>query len=231
MAVMQHIPLDIYDEIMVDRDAIDRKPNIQPWQIVVEQGLALCSGDVIKRGLYAPRGDDEAMNMALALHEYTADQPLDTSKDSLSQLVTLLLDSGAVVSRTSIIMCLRNGTVRTLEILLDYWYKSSIGTDTAGRFSLYTAGRFSLYTVGRFSLLLELTVNREKEGFESMLDLLLAREQDILQVYAPDGNIFHDIIAWIAHPWNFLYDLERIKCLVERGADLKVCSLQLDFCL
>ena len=208
-------PLDIYDEIMVDWDAIDRKPNVQPWQIVVEQGLALCSGDVIKRGLYAPQGDDEAITTALAFHEYTADQPLDTSKDSLSQLVTLLLDSGAVVSSTSIIMCLRNGTVRTLEVLLDYWFKGSIEADAACR----------------FSLLLELVVNREKEGFESMLDLLLAREKDILQVYAPDGNVLHDIIAWMAEPWNFWYKLERINHLVERGADIKVCSLQLDFCL
>ena len=209
------IPLDILDETMFNFNTIDRKPNTQPWQIVVEHGLALCSGDVIKRGLYAPRGDDEAMNRALTLHEYTADQHLDTSKDSLSQLVTLLLDSGAVVSRTSIIMCLRNGTVRTLEVLLDYWHKSSIDTDATGR----------------FSLLLELIVNREKEGFESMLDLLLAREKDILQVYAPDGNVFHDIIAWMAEPGNFLENLERIKSLVERGADIKVCSLQLDFCL
>ena len=208
-------PLNIYDKITVDGGAINLKPINQPWQIVVEQGLALCSGDVIKRGLYAPRGDDEAMTIALALHKYTADQPLDTSQDSLSQLVTLLIDSGAIVSKTSITMCLRNGTIRTLEVLLDNWYNGSIEVDTAGR----------------FSLLLELIVNREKEGFESMLDLLLARESDILQVYRPDGNILHDIIAWMVEHEESWYALERIKPLVERGATIKVCSLQLDFCL
>ena len=208
-------PLDIHDEIMVNRGTIGRKPIIQPWQIVVEQGLALCSDDVIKGGLYTPRGDDEAMTIALALHEYTADQPPDPSKDSLSQLVTILLDSGATVSRTSIIVCLRNGTVRTLEVLLDNWYNGSIEADTAGR----------------FSLLLELIVNRGKEGFESMLDLLLAREKDILQVYGPDGNILHEIIAWMAEAWKILYKFEWITALLERGADIKVCSLQLGFCL
>lgn len=189
-------------------NAIYQKPNTQPWQIVVEQGLALCSGDVIKGGLYAPRGDDEAITAALALHKYTADQPLDTSKDSLSQLVTLLLDSGAIVSRTSIIMCLRNGTVRTLQVLLDYWYKGSIEADAAGR----------------FSLLFELAVNREKEGFESMLDLLLAREKDMLQVHAPDGNILHDMIAAMAERRRLRYNLERVESLVKRGVDIKAYS-------
>lgn len=196
-----------------DWDTIGRNPDIQPWQIVVEQGLTLCSGDVIKKALYAPRGDDEAISIALVIHGYTRDPALDAMNDSFNQLVTLLLEAGAVVSRTNVIMCLRYGTVSTLEVLLDYWYKGSIEANAVGFLS-------------------ELTLRWGDEGFEPMLDLLLARGKDIIQVSGPGGNVFHTIIAMITKRSYQIRDINpRIRLLRERGANIKVCSFQLDFCL
>ena len=206
-------PRPFYYDTIVDWDAIDRKPDIQPWQIVVEQGLALCSGAVIKRGLYTPQGDNEALSIALAVHGYLIDPPLDAMNDSLTQLVTLLLESGTVVSRTNIIVCLRHGTVRILEVLLDHLYKWSIEADAEG-------------------LLSELTVGGRENEFEPMLDLLLARGKDIVQLSRPGGNVFHSIIALIIERSSLSYDIiPRIRALVERGADTKVCAFHLHFFL
>ena len=207
-------PWMCYDFGNLDWDAIGRKPDIQPWQIVVEQGLPLCSGDVIKKALYAPRGDDEAISIALVIHRYTRGPALDVMNDSLDQLVTLLLEAGAVVSRTNVLMCLRLGTVSTLEVLLDYWYKGSIEANAV-------------------SLLYELILRWEDEEFEPMLDRLLARGKDIIQVSGPGGNVFHTVIAMIAERLCPTLDRipPRIKTLVELGADIKVCIFQSDFCL
>ena len=207
-------PWSCYEFGDLDWDAIGRKQDIQPWQIVVEQGLTLCSGDVINKALYAPRGDDEAISIALVIQGRTRDPSLDAMNDSLDQLVTLLLEAGAVVSRTNVIMCLRYGTESTLEVLLDYWYKGSIEANAVG-------------------LLSELTLRRGDKEFEPMLDLLLARGKDIIQVSGPGGNLLHTIIAAVAEPSypNRRIAPPRIKILIELGANIKVCSFQLYFCL
>ena len=193
----------------VDWVAIDRKPDTQPWQIVVEQGLTLCSGDVIKKGLYAPQSGDEALSIALGVHGHTKNGSLDATNDSLNELVTLLLKSGAVVSRTNIIMCLRYGNPRTLEILLDSWSKASIEAEA-------------------FDFISEVTLSWQTEkAFENMLDLLLASANGIIQASRPDGNVLHSIIASTTECASTIYHTcPSLIILIERGANIKVYSFQ-----
>ena len=210
----RHPDLDypLHGLLEVIKNAIDRKPVTQPWQIVVEQGLVLCSADVIKKRLFAPQGDNEAISIAIVVYGHTPDHPLDASKDPLSQLVTLLLDSGAAASRTDVITCLKYGTVRTLEVLLESWSNDRIEAEA-------------------IDLISEFTLNWQFQGkFESMLDVLLARGENMIHSSGQRGNVFHYIIALIVNGQSGAWDLvSKLKTLVDRGANIEVLSFQLDF--
>ncbi|KAM0796938.1 hypothetical protein BDR22DRAFT_936967 [Usnea florida] len=202
-------PLGAYEVCDLDWGAIARKPDTQPWQIAIEQGLSLCSGDVIEKGLYTPQGDDEAISIALVLHQYITSGPLDARNDTLNELVTLLLEWGAAVSPTNIVMCLRHGTVPTLEGLLDSCSKDRIEAEA-------------------IDLISELTFSSQThEKFETKLDSLLARGKKMIQLSGPSGTVFHNIVALIVERHAVIGNtVRKLKTLIDRGVNIEAPSLR-----
>ena len=208
----------------VDWDAVDEESDKQPWRIVVEQGLALCCGDLVTRNLYKPFVDGQ--DISLAFHTISSGGfARDSDLEAINQLIRLLIKSGSIVSQRNIMECLYRGTASTLKLLLDTWPKGAIQLKRENLFfSHHFDGREDTYDGEAVGPLWELARSMPPmHQFEPMLDLLLARGERLDQRCGPGGTMLH---ALIIHPLVYDYFLrgivDGVKVLIERGADVNV---------
>lgn len=173
-----------------DWQAVEQGSNHQPWQIVVEQGLALCCRDLVENNLYKPSGHGQeiALAMSTALSSRMDPQAVDV-------LIRLLVDFGRILSRKNILECLYIGTASTLEALLDAWPKGAVQLNRGNLLPPFPGEdvRETTYAGENIGPLWELVRSRRSE-FEPMLDLLLERGERLDQSCGPGGTMLHAII-------------------------------------
>lgn len=173
-----------------DWQAVEQGSNHQPWQIVVEQGLALCCRDLVENNLYKPSGHGQeiALAMSTALSSRMDPQAVDV-------LIRLLVDFGRILSRKNILECLYIGTASTLEALLDAWPKGAVQLNRGNLLPPFPGEdvRETTYAGENVGPLWELVRSRRSE-FEPMLDLLLERGERLDQSCGPGGTMLHAII-------------------------------------
>ena len=126
--------------VRLDWDSIDELSDRQPWQIIVEQGLPLCLRDAALKHLYTPPSEGEDISIAL-LHTQLFNEcgrySVHDGKENLRQLVSCLVDVGAVVRERHIIECLHSSDADVLSTLLASWPKGRI---RLRRDTLYSSG-------------------------------------------------------------------------------------------
>lgn len=204
----------------IDWKAVNEDSDSDPWQIVVEQGLALCCGDVFKRNLYKPLGHGQDISLALFLHERFSGDHLFLQ--AVDQLVRLLIESGSIVSQRNILECLYVGTASTLKLLLDPWPKGPIRLNRENLFVRRRSSndvRENTYDGEAVGPLWELArCCPDEDHFELMLDLLLARGERLDQSCGPGGTMLH------ALPIRCRYgdSPNPVKRLLERSVNVNV---------
>lgn len=220
-----------------DWEAVDKDSDNQPWQIVVEQGLALCCGDLVENNLYKPLGHGPDISLAIrkyaVFHERRDPQAVDL-------LIRLLINSGSIVSQRNILECLYIGTASTLGLLLDTWPKGAIQLN---RENMFVAGpevfqdtydvREDTYDGEAVGPLWELARSHQFEGeFEPMLDLLLERGERFDHSCGPGGTMLHAFIVRIVidnhYHNNSEFQLNQIKTLLEREVNVNVRMFRIE---
>lgn len=205
-----------------DWEAVDKDSDNQPWQIVVEQGLALCCGDLVKNNLYKPLGHGQDISLAIRKHAAFFERADPQAADLL---IRLLINSGSIVSQRNILECLYIGTASTLELLLDTWPKAAIQLNRKNMILVRRKGRADTYDDEAVGPLWELARCHQSWGeFEPMLDLLLERGERFDQSCGPGGTMLHAFIIRIVidnQPNNYIESqLNQIKTLLEREVNV-----------
>ena len=186
----------------------DATTSTKPWQIVVEQGLELCSDDIISKRLYTPRGDDEIISHMILLWFHYGWTQAEANRDplQLERLTRKFLESGATVSRKTIIICLHCGDASVLELLLDTSPEVAMDND----------------------FLWELASSRDElTPFPAMLNVVFARNQDLVHYSGPEGNMLHMLIVSCIERRRSVTLMTRAKALLDHGVNVKVRSFQL----
>ena len=207
-----------------DWEAVDKDSDNQPWQIVVEQGLALCCGDLVKNNLYKPLGHGQDISLAIRKHAAFFERADPQAADLL---IRLLINSGSIVSQRNILECLYIGTASTLELLLDTWPKGAIQLNRKNMILVRRKGRADTYDGEAVGPLWELARCHQSWGeFEPMLDLLLERGERFDQSCGPGGTMLHAFIVRIVIDNHYLINsesqLNQIKTLLEREVNVNV---------
>lgn len=209
----------------VDWDAVDEESDKQPWRIVVEQGLALCCGDLVTRNLYKPFVDGQ--DISLAIHTISPGQfAPDSDLEEIFQLIRFFIKSGSIVSQRNILECLYRGTASILKLLLDTLPKGAIQLNRENLFVSYHSNdvRDDTYDGETVGPLWELARSMPPmHQFEPMLDLLLARGERLDQRCRPGGTMLHALVIHILFYEDFFRGImDVVKVLIERGADVSV---------
>ena len=209
----------------IDWKAVDEGSDNQPWQIVVEQGLALCCGDLIKRNLYKLLGHGQDISLVLIKdRKYVR----DFDPQFTDQFIRLLIQSGSVVSQRNILECLYVGTASALDLLLDTQPKGAIQLYRENLFISLPSDdvREDTYDGEAVGPLWELARSgRFEDEFETMLDLLLARGERLDQSCGPGGTMLHALILRNLKDVEYVEYLDhihRVKLLLERGVNVNV---------
>lgn len=207
-------------DLAIDWEAVAKKSRDQPWQIIVEQGLALCCGDLVKGNLYKPLGHSQDIPLAIRRHHEFS---WDLDPQAVDQLTRCLLELGSIVSQRNILECLYVGTASTLKLLLETWPKGTIQLNREIMDFKWTRSdndvREETYDGEAVGPLWELGRSwRDIAEFESMLDSLLEREK-LDQSCGPGGTMLHAlIIKLITHK----SDKDPVKILLERRVNINV---------
>lgn len=221
----------VRDQWAIDWDTIAQASDIQPWRIVIEQGLALCCRDVIAQGLYKLTANDDDLSLALrsAVHYFHDDGK------AVNSLIRTLLDSGVVLSEMKLVVCLREGTASALEILLEYWPEGCIRLRRKGCHSSMFNNEYEpehTFEEGTNGILWELAMipYTNQSQFKPMLDLLIARGEDVNATCGWVGTMLHVTVSVppMGDMFAAIIDLRRISSiLLEHGANVKVCTLEI----
>lgn len=219
-----------FSEVSVDWDAVDEGSDRQPWQIVVEQGLALCSWDVIEKNLYKPLGNGQDISLALhhlrdAIWKSTTFQSSDN--EQVNQLIRVLLQSGSIVSERNILECLYDGSASTLKLLLHPWPQGAIRLNRGSMFfsDLHPDILDNTYNGEAVGPLWELArSDQQGDDFEGMLDFLLERGEKLNQSCGPGGTMLHGVVVSIIEE-DYTLSLERVKLLLDRRVNINVRML------
>ena len=221
----QYRETSIYEHFHVDFDAWDHRES-QPWRIVVEQGLALCCRDVLRRDLFVPNKNGEDVSVALSyVGEWyeTEDFP---NGQPIHRLISVLINSGVAVNERNIIECLCGGTAAILETLLQSWPKENL---RLRRDVLYLPEGLRRYgerdeldqkyageTVGPLWELARGGILGSEFG--TMLDFLLERGELLDEICGPGGTMMHALIIGIVFSWSWNV-VPRLKLLLHRRAN------------
>ena len=174
----------------------------QPWQIVVEQKLPLCLRDAVLRNCYTIPSDGEDISLALLLPHKERDS---VQKALAQQLLSYLIDFGAVVRKKHIIECLYVGLPDILRKVLASWPKKKIRLREHHLESMCLGERARGESVG---ILYELVrANRYADGFEAKLLLLIERGEVLDEICGPGGTALH---ASIIKPFPDQFDYMRV---------------------
>ena len=215
----------------IDWEVVDEGSDDQPWRIVVEQCLALCCGDLIKRNLHKPLGHGQDISLALLRYSEFSGDP---GPPAVDQLIRLLIEPGSIVSQRNILECLYHGTASLLELLLDTWPRGAIQLNREELFiprpSSLDDVREDTYDGKAVGPLWELArAHRGLDAFELMLDLFIARGESLDQSCGPGGTMLHALIV-SSQDENYGYYgyLERLKILLKRGVNVNVRMFRIE---
>ena len=225
------------DGYILDWNAIDERSDIQPWQIIVEQGLPLCLKDAALKNHYTPPRDGEDISIVLTMvpEYFQMRAQKGHYYDSLHEqravmgLLAFLLKSGVEITEWNIFISILIGKAETLEMLLDLWPRGNI---RLGKHMSYLSrsskrsndaknGKYNGESVGILYELVRATQSRffEEYDFEAKLVLLLRRGEVLNKICGPVGTALH---ASVIRPRLFSADwdsAEPMRVILDHGAD------------
>ena len=200
-------------------EAVDQGFDRQPWQIIVEQRLPLSLRDAALKKCYTPPGDGD--DISLTLSSASRFRDFDDGESMLvQQLLSYLIQFGAVVREKHIIECLYASRASYLETLLASWPKEKIRLrrhPLSSRPPLGLAEEDCMYdnreSVG---ILYELvgTKCRSNHEFEDKLSLLLERGEVLDEICGPGGTALHASIIKA-----FQIKIHDTRVILDHGAD------------
>ena len=207
---------------LLDWRVVDTRSDRQPRQIIVEQGLPLSLRDAVLKKYYNLSKDGE--EISLTIYSSTIFQDC---KDGIlaQQLLSYLIQFGALVKERHIVECLHIGRANCLETLLASWPKEEIRLRSHPLLSMSTleqAGEDCMYNGKSVGILYELvrinSNNRLKTDFKAKLVLLLERGEVVNEICGPGGTALHALIIAVYLNQEGYY-LPDIRVILNHGAD------------
>lgn len=211
-----------------DPNAVEKGFDRQPWQIIVEQRLPLSLRDAVLRKCYTLREDGGDISLALlstsAFHRIRHDEKGLWAQ----QLLSCLLQLGAVVKDRHIIGCLYTGRASCLETLLASWPREKIRLRRHPLSSMHLwdlEHGVCMYNGESAGILYELVrCGSYSVDFEVKLLLLLERGEILNEICGPGGTALHASIinAYLAE--NGFVLLETREKILKNGASPNIPS-------
>ena len=212
----------------INHIGIEKGFDSQPWQIIVEQKLPLSLRDAVVKNCYTPPSHGEGISLALIppIHDGEPCYFRGSVQEVLAQqLLSYLIEFGAVVREKHIIECLYAGSADSLRILLSSWPKEKIRLrrhpfSPSSRISRQIRNMEENCTcIGESAgILYELVMARSYHiDFEAKLLLLLERGENLNEICGPWGTALHASIIQ-RHPRE-RRPMQVIRVILNHGAD------------
>ena len=207
---------------------IEKGFDSQPWQIVVEQKLPLSLRDAVVKNCYTPPSDGEDISIALIQSTYHGERygyQDSVQGDFAQQLLSYLIEFGAIVREKHIDECLYAGSADSLRILLASWPKEKIRLSRHPLSpSLRISGRIrnmveNCTCIGESAgILYELVMTRSYHNdFEAKLLLLLERGENLNEICGPGGTALHASIIKVCR--HGISEMQVIRGILNHKAD------------
>ena len=220
-----------YSYYRVDWEAVDECSDRQPWQIIVEQGLPISLRDAALKSYYTSHGDGMDISLALT-HVPTFQRPFQYGykgyRELAQQLLSNLIEFGAVVRERHIFECLYFGRADLLGTLLASWSEEKIRLKRRRVWVVYREVKSSLdpkdddYNGDSVGVLWKLVRGSDlrKVNLKAMLVLLLERGESLNEISGPGGTALHGSIIRAYHErYHKPFVGRAIQLILNRGAD------------
>lgn len=220
-----------YSYYEVDWDAVDEWSDRQPWQIIVEQGLPISLRDAALKSYYTSPSDGMDISFALTHvpNFYEMFQPgYEGCRVLAQQLLSILIEFGAVVREGHIFECLYFGRADLLGTLLASWSEEKIRLKRRRVWVVYREVKSSLdpkdddYNGDSVGVLWELVRGSDlrKVNLKAMLVLLLERGESLNEISGPGGTALHGSIIRAYHErYHKPFVGRAIRLILNHGAD------------
>ena len=219
--------------MLLDKDTILTFGKSQPWELMVEHALDLTVEKALSSGKYSvpPHGYDIYLVLLTwaktYIWTYECFQVL-VAYEPYHQFIVRLIEHGARPGTKDIIFCLEFGQKCTLEKLLETWPSGRIELnrdEVYAPFALYNPN--DTYNGEAVGPLWELARMSWKVDYETMLDYLLGRGEDINAICGPRGTMLHALIIRCGEREVVgLFDSgwfpDMVKPLIKRGVNVDV---------
>ena len=205
--------------IYVNIDILNRAHKSQLWQMAVAQGLTLAVEEAIRLGKYhpVPNGYDIWLALQCWIDDCReTEEFMPPCLGNCERLILVLIEAGASPGTADIIQCFHSGNRSILELLLlQYRPHGKIKLD---RSTLYVPDSLDAVALGNY------TYAGEPVGplwelaradtwsifeFESMLEYLLERGEDLNEICGPGGTMLHAVVIDFLRPLHILKGLFR----------------------
>ena len=221
---------------LLDWDAVNTRIDRQPWQIIVEQGLPLSLRDAALRHCYTPPSDGQDISIAILHSPDFGGYETHREKILTQQLLSNLINFGAIVSERNIKECVHADRDDLLEILLASFPSEkirlrrrplSLSNDLADVSSNHTKNHTS--SEESIGVLWELALANFISHPEAMLVRFLNRGESLNEICGPGGTALHARIIMghldLAKPYE--HDLVpmqigKTQVFLKHGADANV---------
>ena len=208
-------------------DAVDQGFDRQPWQIAIEQNLPLSLKDAVLRNCYTSPSDGEDISIALITFTYGNElygHGKEVREFLAQQLLSYLIQFGAVVRERHLIQCLYGGRADSLRILFASWPKKELQLRLHHcPLSMPGSERFcsmkeNCTCIGEsVGILYRLVQGNSTTDFEAKLVLLLERGEILNEICGPAGTALHAIIINIYRGARLF--TQGIRVILNHGAD------------
>ena len=215
-------------EKLLDWGAVDTRSDRQPRQIIVEQGLPLSLKDAVLRKFYTLPGNGEDISLAILSAVIFRDY---NNGVLAQQLLSYLIQFGAIVRERHIIECLCTGPASCLETLLASWPQEKIRLrrhPLSSMSSLEQAREDCMDNGQSVGILYELIRSSSYNNsytleLEAKLLLLLGRGELLNELCGPGGTALHAIIINI-YLAETSFDSQEIRMILNHGANPNIFS-------
>ena len=221
--------------LQLNWNAVKKRCDEQPWQIIVEQGLPLCLRDIISRRYYTPLSHGEDISIAI-LHvgRFWKFRALENEPSTILLLLcSILIESGVVFRPQHILECVYEEQLDVLRTFLASWPQGKI---QLRRDTLWLSK--TLLDLGTSDTKEDHTYNGDTVGIlwelcrasvysfdNDMLDFLLERGESLDEVCGPGGTALHACIIGgylRSSAGNAVISTLSIEQLLTRGANPNV---------
>ena len=192
--------------IYVNIDILNRAQESQPWQIAVAKGVTLAVEEAIKLGNYhpIPNGHDIWLALQYWIRDYEFMMP---DFENCERLILVLIEAGVSPGTADIIQCFHSGNRSILELLL--LHCKPHGKIKFDRSTLYVPDSLDAVALENYTYagkpvgpLWELARADTWffSEFESMLEYLLERGEDLNEICGPGGTMLHAVLIDFVQP-------------------------------